>query len=65
MEVQLDFIQKWPDELVAATHVTPTRKLDSWYYPISDKFWKWVHTLPNFDLILIYNITMLPKILVD
>ena len=65
MEAQLDFIQKWPDELIAAAYVAPTRKFDSWYHSISGKFWKWARTLPNFDSMLIYNITMLPEILVD
>lgn len=59
----LTFIREWPCELLAETHVAPTRKFDDWYYPISEKFWKWVRTLPGFDSMLIYNITMLPEIL--
>lgn len=62
---KLDFIREWPEEILAAVSVVPTRKFDDWYYPISSRFWKWVRTLPNFDSMLIYNITMLPEILVD
>lgn len=65
MTVQLDFIDKWPKDLIASAYITPTRKFDDWYHPISEKFWKWVRTLPNFDSMLIYNITMLPEILID
>lgn len=63
MTVQLDFISNWPKDLIASTYVAPTRKFDDWFHPISDKFWKWVRTLPNFDATLIYNITMFPDFL--
>ena len=65
MSVQLSFIAEWPVNLIVGTHVAPTRKFDDWYHPIPDKFWKWVRTLPNFDSMLLYNITMLPEILID
>ena len=61
----LGFIREWPENLIVGTFVAPTRKFDDWYSPISEKFWKWVRTLPNFDSMLIYNITMLPEILID
>lgn len=65
MTVQLDFISNWPKDLIASAYVTPTRKFDDWFHLISEKFWKWVRTLPNFNSMLIYNITMRPEILVD
>jgi hypothetical protein len=65
MTGQLEFISNWPQNLVVSTHVSPTRKFDDWYHPISEKFWKWIRTLPGFDSMLIYNITMLPEILID
>lgn len=65
MNGQLEFISNWPEELVVGAHISPTRKFDDWYHPISEKFWKWVRTLPGFDSMLLYNITMLPEILVD
>ena len=65
MTVQLDFIADWPENLLVDVHIYPTRKFDDWYHPISEKFWKWVRTLPNFDSMFIYKITMLPEILVD
>lgn len=61
----LSFIREWPSDLVVSTFNAPTRKFDDWYHPISPKFWKWARTLPNFDSMLMYNITMLPEILVD
>lgn len=63
MTGQLDFIREWPQELTTWIRVLPTQKFDDWYHPIPEKFWKWVRTLPNFDSMLLYNITMLPEIL--
>lgn len=65
MTASLDFISNWPRELVASTYVAPTRKFDDWYHSIPEKFWKWARTLPGFDSMLLYNITMLPDILID
>lgn len=65
MDVLLEFISEWPENLIVNVHVAPTRKFDDWYHLISEKFWKWTRTLPNFDPMLIYNITMLPEIFVD
>ena len=61
----LDFVREWPEGMIVTTSVMPTRKFDDWYHPIAPRFWKWVRTLPGFDSMLIYNITMLPEILVD
>ena len=65
MDTLLAFMREWPCELLVEMYVAPTRKFDDWYAPISDKFWKWVRTLPGYDSMMLYNITMLPEILVD
>lgn len=62
---RLDFIREWPEEMLSSRYISPTKKFDDWYHPISPRFWKWVRTLPGFDSMLMYNITMLPEILVD
>lgn len=60
----LAFVEEWPGNLLAAT--TPSvLHFSKWFEPASKKFWKWVRTLPNFDSMLVYDITMLPEILVD
>lgn len=61
----LSFVRDWPSEMLVNQHVAPTRKFDDWYHPISERFWKWARTLPGYDDMLLYNITMLPKILID
>lgn len=61
----LSFIRDWPEDMIASDFVIPTRKFDDWFHPISSKFWKWARTLPNFDSMILYNITMLPEILMD
>jgi hypothetical protein len=65
MSTHLSFIAEWPENLVVGIHVTPTRKFDDWYHSIPKKFWKWMRTLPGFDSMLIYTITMLPEILIE
>ena len=60
---RLDFIREWPEDLVVSASVAPTRKFDDWYHSITPKFWKWARTLPNFDSMILYNITMLPELL--
>ena len=61
----LEFVREWPADLLTIRHISPTKKFDDWYHPIAPRFWKWIRTLPGFDSMLIYNITMLPEILVD
>ena len=65
MQAQLNFSLKWPENLIKAYSPTITQKFDEWYKPIPERFWKWTRTLPGFDSMLIYNITMLPEILID
>jgi hypothetical protein len=64
MEALLNFVRDWPEHLLTE-FVPETNKFNCWYTSISEKFWKWVRTLPNFDSMLIYDITMLPEILLD
>lgn len=64
MNITFDFVGDWPKELVTNVYVSPTRKFDDWYGNIPQKTWDWVRTLPNFDSMLLYNITMLPEILI-
>ena len=61
----LDFVREWPQDMLVSTYIAPTRKFDDWYHPISPKFWKWARTLPGFDNMMLYNITMLPELLID
>ena len=65
LQEELEFIREWPKDLAVGVINIPTKKFDDWYHPISEKFWKWVRTLPGFDSMFVYNITMLPEILVD
>ena len=60
----LQFVDEWPDKLLAEK-IPNILRFDNWYKTIPEKFWKWVRTLPNFDSLLIYDITMLPEILIN
>lgn len=65
VQYELVFTSDWPENLIKAYTPTFTLKFSEWYKSIPNKFWKWVRTLPNFDSMLLYNITMNPEILVD
>lgn len=61
----LSFVRDWPHEMLVNQYIALTRKFDDWYYPISEKFWKWARTLPGYDPMLLYNITMIPDFLME
>ena len=61
----LDFIRDWPEDILAVANIAPTRKFDDWYHDISPKFWKWARTLPGYDSMMLYRITMLPSLLIE
>lgn len=65
MQYDLNFVSFWPEDLIKAYSPAVIVKFNEWYKTISTKFWKWVRTIPNFDSMLLYNITMNPEILVD
>lgn len=65
MQGLLNFTQCWPENLVRSYTPEITQKFDEWYKSVPEKFWKWASTLPGFDSMLMYNMTMLPKFLVD
>lgn len=59
----LVFLEEWPKELVSTVELNENVKPKFNFFP--ESFWEWVRTLPNFDSILVYDITILPEILVD
>jgi hypothetical protein len=61
----LDFVRDWPVDSVGKLNTKATEKFDDWYHPIPDRFWKWARTIPNFDPMILYNITMIPEILLE
>lgn len=65
MNTLLCFTPEWPSDITATCAPALTLRPDFWYEPISDKFWKWARTLPNFDSMFVYKMTMLKKILLD
>lgn len=65
MTEELDFVRNWPSEMLRGAYISVTRKFDDWYHPISPKFWKWARTLPHYDSMLLYYITMMPELLID
>lgn len=61
----LGFVDKWPSEILTKDNLPKINDFDKWFLPIPSRFWRWARTLPGFDSMLVYDITMLPEILVD
>lgn len=60
---ELVFIEEWPEKLVINATKTPTKRMDFWYKNISADFWEWVKTLPGYDPLVLYRMTMVPSLL--
>lgn len=65
METELEFSPEWPSNLSVICAPLITRKTFDWYKSVRPKFWKWVRTLPNFDSVILYNMTFLPEVLLE
>lgn len=65
MTDMLAFAREWPNESAKAEAPFIHMNFKLWYDPISKEFWKWVRTLPNFDSMMVYNMTMLPDFLLN
>ena len=65
MDADLQFIDEWPENLAMGLVLRASLNYAKWYAPISSRFWKWTRTLPGYDEMFLYNMTMLPEILVD
>ena len=63
MDVALKFVKEWPDDLAVSIKPAISRRFDEWYKPIPDIFWKWVRTLPGYDAMMLYEITMREELL--
>ena len=63
MDVALKFVKEWPDDLAVSIKPAISHRFDEWYKPIPDIFWKWVRTLPGYDAMMLYEITMREELL--
>lgn len=61
----LVFIKEWPEESLVTQTVQVDHNFQNHYTLCTDKFWKWVQSLPEYDPMILYAITMLPKIIAD
>ena len=62
---ELKFVAEWPADLFVAAQISLDTKFENWYSFISERFWNWTRTLPNFDSMLLYDITMQKNILIE
>jgi hypothetical protein len=62
-EVLLEFVESWPNDLACGVAPNLDRNLSHHYKSLPSKFWKWVRTLPFFDEMILYNISMRPEAL--
>ena len=60
---ELAFMKNWPENLIVGATDTPTKRIDLWYKNISNDFWEWVKTIPGYDPLALYRMTMVPTLL--
>ena len=58
--IELSFVKnnQWPQDMLIATTPIPYRFYDKHYVNFSDRFWKWVKSVPNYDALLLYKLTL-------
>jgi hypothetical protein len=56
--VLFEYVDKWYEEPIVKIRPRQVIRWDKHYTPISDRFWKWVKTLPNYDTKILYSITL-------
>lgn len=62
-ELELLYVDSWPDEIVVPITLRPLYNFNTHYKNIPQVFWDWAKTLPNYDPMILYNITMNPLFL--
>lgn len=60
---ELCFVEDWPTSLLKNIVPFTLKRFDKWYRFVPDKFWNWCKTLPNYDDMIMYQMTMLSKFL--
>ena len=63
--LELNFISLWPKNLALKMSNAPNPNPNKWFNQLPCDFWKWVRTLPEFDELLLYKITLNPLSLIE
>lgn len=62
-DLEMNYTNSWPEEIVVPIILRPHYNFDTHYKTLDEFFWEWVKTLPNYDPMVLYNITMNPLFL--
>lgn len=54
----LVFVKKWPIEQIPLDSPRIDRNIERQFAKLPEVFWRWVKTLPGYDPMILYNITM-------
>lgn len=54
----LIFVKKWPIEQIPLDSPRIDRNIERQFAKLPEVFWRWVKTLPGYDPMILYNITM-------
>ena len=65
LNCELNFVENWPEQLIKPLSCSLNKVFARWYSTLPTSFLQWVKTLPNCDVMALYDITMLPDILSD
>ena len=58
-DVELDYLrEQWPKDMLIPSHPNPFAYHDKHYRQLSEKFWRWVKSVPGYDADLLYQLTL-------
>jgi hypothetical protein len=57
---ELNFVYEWPVKPLGVIQPKVVLRFDKHYASLTDKFFRWARTLPNYDEETMYKITLLP-----
>lgn len=58
-DVELDYLrEQWPKDMLIPSRPNPFAYHDKHYRQLSEKFWRWVRSVPGYDVDLLYQLTL-------
>ena len=57
-DIFFDYVEEWYEDPIVKVLLKQNIRWDKHYIPITDRFWKWAKTLPNYDTKILYSITL-------
>ena len=64
-DIELDYLREpWPENMLVPSLPNPFNWHNKHYQQLSEKFWRWARSVPNYDADLFYEITLNSDLLI-